>query len=45
MCGANPVNASDYDGLNKLYQKKVELNDKIDEILLTLDSLRDILEE
>lgn len=42
---SNPVNASDYDGLNKLYQMKVELNDKIDEILLTLDSLRDILEE
>ena len=41
---ANPANSCDYDGLNKLYQKKVELNDKIDEILLTLDSLRDILE-
>lgn len=41
----DPAKASDYEGLNELYKNKVELNEKLDEILLTLDSLRDILGE
>ena len=41
----DPAKASDYQGLNELYKNKVELNEKLDEILLTLDSLRDILGE
>lgn len=42
---ASPENSSDYEGLNELYSKKVSLENRIEEIMLTLDSLRDILQE
>ena len=31
----NPENASDYEGLNRLYEEKVHLNDRMEEIFNT----------
>ena len=36
----NPENASDYEGLNRLYEEKVHLNDRMEEILIQLDALK-----
>ena len=41
----SPEYSDNYEGLNKLYNKKLEIENRIEEIMLTLDSLRDILQE
>ncbi|MBR5785750.1 MAG: ABC-F family ATP-binding cassette domain-containing protein [Clostridia bacterium] len=41
----SPEYSDNYEGLNKLYNKKIEIENRMEEIMLTLDSLRDILQE